>query len=93
MAESVINSCRRASGRSALPAAELKLQGAIEYIPFPDALQGKYQSFTQADLTALRAAGYDAPFLTVAEGVERYLAELARTEGLASETPPRSALE
>jgi ADP-L-glycero-D-manno-heptose 6-epimerase len=81
MAESVINSCRRASGRPALSAAELKLQGAIEYIPFPDALQGKYQSFTQADLTALRAAGYDAPFLTVAEGVERYLSELVRTEG------------
>jgi len=78
MAESVINSCRRAVGQPALPAAELKLQGAIEYIPFPEALQGKYQSFTQADLTALRGAGYDAPFLGVAEGVERYVAALAR---------------
>jgi len=81
MAASVINGCRRASGQSALPAAELKQQGAIEYIPFPDALRGKYQSFTQADLAALRAAGYEAPFLDVAEGVERYLSELARTDG------------
>jgi ADP-L-glycero-D-manno-heptose 6-epimerase len=83
MAESVINSCRRASGQPALPAADLKLQSAIEYVAFPEALRGKYQSFTQADLTALRAAGYDAPFLTVAEGVERYVSALARTEGAA----------
>jgi ADP-L-glycero-D-manno-heptose 6-epimerase len=82
MAESVINGCRRAAGRPALPAAELKLQGAIEYIPFPEALAGKYQSFTQADLTALRASGYDAAFLTVAEGVERYLSALAPAEGV-----------
>jgi ADP-L-glycero-D-manno-heptose 6-epimerase len=78
MAESVINACRRAAAQPALPAAELKAQGAIEYIPFPEALAGKYQSFTQADLTALRGAGYDAPFLPVAEGVERYVAELVR---------------
>ena len=28
-------------------------QGRIEYIPFPDALRGKYQSFTQADVRSL----------------------------------------
>ena len=80
MAESVINACRRAAGQPALSGAELGTQGAIEYIPFPDALQGKYQSFTEADLAALRAAGYDAPFLAVAEGVERYVGELLRRE-------------
>jgi ADP-L-glycero-D-manno-heptose 6-epimerase len=79
VAESVINSVRRAAGQPALPAAELARQGAIEYIPFPGELRGKYQSFTQADLAALRGAGYAAPFLAVAEGVERYVAELART--------------
>jgi ADP-L-glycero-D-manno-heptose 6-epimerase len=78
VAESVINGCRRAAGEPALPLAELRRQGAIEYIPFPDALRGRYQSFTQADLAALRGAGYDQPFLGVAEGVERYVAELAR---------------
>ncbi len=78
MAESVINGCRRAAGQPALSAAELRLQGAIEYIPFPEALQGKYQSFTEADLAALRGAGYAAPFLTVAEGVARYVSARAR---------------
>ncbi|MGQ7951630.1 ADP-glyceromanno-heptose 6-epimerase, partial [Providencia huashanensis] len=35
--------------------------------------KGRYQSFTQADLTKLRAAGYTAPFKTVAEGVAEYM--------------------
>jgi len=48
-------------------------RGAIEYIPFPEALKGHYQSFTEADITRLRAAGYAAPFLNVEQGVTRYL--------------------
>ena len=48
-------------------------RGRIDYIPFPEELEGSYQHFTEADLTRLRAAGYDRPFLTVEEGVERYL--------------------
>jgi ADP-L-glycero-D-manno-heptose 6-epimerase len=48
-------------------------RGRIEYVPFPDALRGSYQSFTQADISALRAAGCDMPFLSVEEGVSRYL--------------------
>lgn len=48
-------------------------RGEIEYIPFPDHLRGRYQSFTEADITALRAAGYDAPFRTVEEGVAEYM--------------------
>ena len=81
VAESVVNACRRAAGQPALSRAELKAQGALQYIPFPEALKGKYQSFTEADLGALRGAGYDQPFLTVAEGVERYVAELLEHEG------------
>jgi ADP-L-glycero-D-manno-heptose 6-epimerase len=81
VAESVVNACRRAAGQPALSRAELKAQGALQYIPFPEALKGKYQSFTEADLGALRGAGYDHPFLTVAEGVERYVAELLKHEG------------
>jgi ADP-L-glycero-D-manno-heptose 6-epimerase len=49
----------------------------IEYIPFPDALRGKYQSYTQADLGALRAAGCDHAFADVATGVARYMKVLA----------------
>ncbi len=48
-------------------------KGEIEYIPFPDHLKGVYQSFTEADITALRKAGYDAPFRSVEEGVTEYL--------------------
>ncbi len=48
-------------------------RGRIEYIPFPEHLRGRYQSFTEADISALRAAGYDRPFMSVEEGVPRYL--------------------
>jgi ADP-L-glycero-D-manno-heptose 6-epimerase len=46
----------------------------LRYIDFPDALKGKYQSFTQADITALRQAGYAESMMTVAEGVRAYYA-------------------
>ncbi|NNF17882.1 MAG: ADP-glyceromanno-heptose 6-epimerase [Gammaproteobacteria bacterium] len=47
--------------------------GDIEYIPFPEHLEGRYQSFTQADLTDLRHAGYRDEFADVATGVTAYL--------------------
>ena len=53
-------------------------QGEVEYVPFPDHLKGRYQSFTQADMAALRGAGYDQAFKTVAQGVEEYMAWLNR---------------
>ena len=73
IASTVVNALRAMEGEAALPLDELVLRGLIEYIPFPDALRGKYQCFTQADQSKLRAAGYDAPFLTVQEGVDRYV--------------------
>ena len=73
VAAATINAVRRARGENALAPDELKRSGAIEYIPFPPALIGKYQSYTQADLSALRAAGYSAPFADVATGVGRYV--------------------
>lgn len=48
-------------------------RGEIEYIPFPEKLRGCYQSFTEADIGALRAAGYTGSFKTVDEGVREYL--------------------
>ncbi|HFC53135.1 MAG TPA: NAD-dependent epimerase/dehydratase family protein, partial [Gammaproteobacteria bacterium] len=47
--------------------------GEIEYIPFPEQLRGRYQSYTEADISALREAGYDRPFMGVREGVRSYL--------------------
>ena len=52
-------------------------KGRIRYIPFPDTLKGAYQSYTQADLTQLRASGCDVEFRSVEAGVKRYLDELA----------------
>jgi|KBSMisStaDraftv2_1062788.scaffolds.fasta_scaffold08084_6 ADP-L-glycero-D-manno-heptose 6-epimerase len=48
-------------------------KGAIRYIPFPPELAASYQSFTQADISALRAAGYTAPFEDVRAGIASYL--------------------
>ena len=48
-------------------------RGEIEYIPFPDHLRGRYQSFTEADMSALRAAGYTQPFTDVEAGVRKYM--------------------
>ena len=74
LAAATVNACRAAEGKPKLPLSELVEQGLIRYIDFPDALKGKYQSFTQADITQLRAAGYADEFLTVEQGVERYVA-------------------
>lgn len=68
-----VNSCRALAGEPEQSLEELLRLGFIEYIPFPEALRGKYQSFTQADLTKLREAGYDAPFASVEEGVAKYV--------------------
>jgi ADP-L-glycero-D-manno-heptose 6-epimerase len=68
-----VNSCRLLAGEAKQSLDELLKQGFIEYIPFPEALRGKYQSFTQADLAKLRQAGYDAAFSSVEEGVAQYV--------------------
>jgi ADP-L-glycero-D-manno-heptose 6-epimerase len=76
VALATVNACRAGEGKPALSLPDLVAQGAIEYIPFPPQLIGKYQSFTQADLTALRSAGYAAPMTPVAQGVTRYVESL-----------------
>jgi ADP-L-glycero-D-manno-heptose 6-epimerase len=80
VAAATINALRRARGEAAMTLAQLKAAGAIEYVPFPAQLVGRYQSFTEADLTRLRAAGYAAPFLGVEEGVGRYVEERLKRE-------------
>jgi ADP-L-glycero-D-manno-heptose 6-epimerase len=47
--------------------------GTIRYIPFPKRLESSYQSFTEADIGALRQAGYDGAFADIRTGVRRYL--------------------
>jgi ADP-L-glycero-D-manno-heptose 6-epimerase len=78
LAAATVNACRALEDKPALPLAELVAQGIIEYIPFPDALKGKYQSFTEADLSQLRRTGYQEKFASVEEGVAEYVKWLAR---------------
>jgi ADP-L-glycero-D-manno-heptose 6-epimerase len=59
-------------------ARELAQRGFIEYIPFPEGLKERYQSFTEADLSRLRAAGYRGEFKSVEQGVAAYVNELRR---------------
>jgi ADP-L-glycero-D-manno-heptose 6-epimerase len=76
VAVATINAMRKARGEAPLTLAEMRASKIIRYIPFPEDLKGRYQSYTQADISALRAAGYSAPFLTVEQGVARYIERL-----------------
>ncbi|MEP7276657.1 MAG: ADP-glyceromanno-heptose 6-epimerase [Betaproteobacteria bacterium] len=76
VAVATINACRSAEGMAPATLAALVDAGEIVYVPFPPALAGKYQSFTEADLAALRAAGCKTPFADVAQGVSRYVERL-----------------
>jgi ADP-L-glycero-D-manno-heptose 6-epimerase len=78
VAVATINTLRSAEGKPVLNLAELQQQELISYIPFPDALRGKYQSYTQADMGALRSAGYSEAFLSVEMGVARYVEQMLK---------------
>ena len=84
VAQATVNACRRDAGDPPRGLSELVRDGTITYVPMPEALAGKYQSFTQADLSHLRATGYDAPMLAVEEGVPRYVESLISTARAAS---------
>jgi ADP-L-glycero-D-manno-heptose 6-epimerase len=60
------------------PVDDLVQRGLIEYVPFPPELVGKYQSYTQADLSLLRESGYEGSFRPVQEGVADYVRELMK---------------
>ncbi len=69
VAQAVINTIEKKDAS----VADLVKAQKIQYIEFPQALKGKYQSYTCADLSLLRKAGYKGKFLTVQEGVSRYV--------------------
>ena len=83
VAVATINGLRNLKGEARLELPQLTAQGLLEYVDFPEALKGKYQSFTQADLTRLREAGYEDEFSTVEQGVGRYVEWLAARAGKA----------
>jgi ADP-L-glycero-D-manno-heptose 6-epimerase len=73
VAHAMVNACRAQVGEPALTLEQQLKQGMVEYFPIPQALVGKYQCHTQADLSALRAAGCDHEFADVDTGVRRYV--------------------
>lgn len=73
VALAVVNTLRQSAGEPALTLAAAVQAGLIEYVPFPEALRGKYQAFTQADLGRLRAAGFVAPMQSVEQGTASYV--------------------
>lgn len=76
VAVATVNACRAAKGEAALSLEQMLQGNIIEYIAFPDALKGKYQSYTQADTSALRAAGFTKEFHDVSTGVGDYCVKL-----------------
>ena len=73
VALSVVNTLREHGGHAPLALAQAAKDGLIDYVAFPEALRGKYQAYTQADLTQLRAAGCDTAFRTVEHGTASYV--------------------
>lgn len=78
VAVATINTLRIAESKPVLSLAEMQQQGLIGYIPFPEQLRGKYQSYTQADISALRNSGYAEKFLSVEQGVARYVEQMLK---------------
>ena len=84
VAVATVNACRTASGEAPLSLGAMREAGVIEYIPFPEGLKERYQSYTEADLGNLRRCGYAEPFLRVEEGVSRYVSWMLERDEPAS---------
>lgn len=76
VASSVVNALRADAGLETLSLTQQVEQQLIRYIPFPDDLKGRYQSYTEADLSQLRAAGFTKPMRDVQTGVAEYVNSL-----------------
>jgi len=76
VAMAVINRLHTIMAKPQLSLSEAVAKGKLSYISMPEALQGKYQSYTQADIQALRDSGYTAGFDDVNTGVGRYVQHL-----------------
>ena len=76
VASAVVNAMCGIQGKPALSLEELVKQGMLRYTEFPEDLKGRYQSYTQADVSALRQAGFTAPMRDVQTGVTQYVQAL-----------------
>jgi len=66
----VVNSVYAALGR----------EPEINFVPTPEQIRDKYQYFTQADMGRLKAAGYDAPFTSLEDGIGAYVRDFLATD-------------
>jgi ADP-L-glycero-D-manno-heptose 6-epimerase len=73
VAAATINASRECQGEQPLELEQMRSEALIEYTAFPAGLREKYQSYTQADIGRLRRSAYSAPFLSVEQGVGRYV--------------------
>lgn len=58
----------------------MEKEPVIDYIDTPDNIRDQYQYFTEADMSRLRAAGYDKPFTTLEDGVHAYIRDYLSTD-------------
>ena len=76
LALAVINGLAQLNGEPVVERQQALSQGWLEYFSMPDVLTSRYQSFTEANISRLRKQGYATPFLTLEEGVTKYVTEL-----------------
>ncbi|MEL6824282.1 MAG: NAD-dependent epimerase/dehydratase family protein, partial [Calditrichota bacterium] len=80
-----IYNCGTGNAESFLKIAEIMQDcydgSSMSYVPFPETLKGKYQAFTQADTTNLRASGFKDEFTSLNDGVRAYVKVLRSTGG------------
>ena len=67
-----INACRDVDGDAPLRLTDAQSQKVLSYFPMPEALTGKYQSFTEASISQLLSVGYSAPWTSLEDGVAHY---------------------
>ncbi|WOD19892.1 ADP-glyceromanno-heptose 6-epimerase [Paraburkholderia kirstenboschensis] len=80
VALSTVNAIRASQKLGALGLDRMVAERLIEYVEFPRALHGKYQCFTEANLSNLRAVGCDHVFADVGKGVSAYVERLLGLE-------------
>jgi ADP-L-glycero-D-manno-heptose 6-epimerase len=73
VAVATINAVSKRRGEALMSLDEMLDQQVITYRPFPEGLESRYQSFTEANLERLRDSGSEVTFHDVASGVEAYV--------------------
>jgi ADP-L-glycero-D-manno-heptose 6-epimerase len=58
----------------------MNVERRVEFVDMPDALKGQYQSFTQANMAKLTAAGYRSGFTSLEDGISRYVKSYLSTK-------------